>query len=92
MDTTRTHFLPPATSGDGTTGFLLLSTSPSSPWWSFGSIHATKCAEGSKIARIGDDGDSGHAATENYMGFVPLIPRNLPMVLDHNEINQNYTN
>ena len=37
-------------------------------------------------------GYSGHAVTENYMGFVPLIPKNLYMVLDHNEINQNYTN
>ena len=26
------------------------------------------------------------------MDFVPLIPRNLSMVLDHNEINQNFTN
>ena len=37
-------------------------------------------------------GDSGHAVAWNYMGFVPLILRNLYMVLDHNEINQNYTN
>ena len=37
-------------------------------------------------------GYSGHAVTGKDMGFVPLNPKNLSMVVDHNEIKQNFTN
>ena len=51
---TRTHFLPPATSGGRATAFRLISTSRSSPWWYFDSIHATNDAvKGRKETRIG---------------------------------------
>ena len=50
------------------------------------------CAEkGWKIDPIGG-GDSGHAMTGKNMGIVPLIPRNLSMVVDYNKIKQNITN
>ena len=51
---TRTYFLSPATSGGGTTAVRLISTSPSSPWWPFGSIHATSVHQmAKKKIRIG---------------------------------------
>ena len=37
-------------------------------------------------------GDSGHSVTGKDMGFVPLSPRNLSMVVDHNEIKPNFAN
>ena len=36
--------------------------------------------------------DSGHSVTGKDMGFVPLNPRNLSMVVDHNVNNPNFTN
>ena len=36
--------------------------------------------------------DSGHSVTGKDMGFDPLNPRNLSMVVDHNENNSNLTN
>ena len=36
--------------------------------------------------------DSGHSVTRKDMSFIPLNPRNLSMVVDHNENNLNFTN
>ena len=36
--------------------------------------------------------DSGHSVTGKTMDFVPLNPRNLSMVVDHNENKPNFTN
>jgi hypothetical protein len=56
------------------------------------------CRKGSKKDPIGGKidpifgGYSGHAVTVKDKGFVRLNPRNLSMVVDHNEIKPNFTN
>lgn len=35
--------------------------------------------------------DTGHAVTRNYLGYLPLLSDNLPVVVYHHDINHNVT-
>ena len=56
------------------------------------------CSKGPKINSMGGKKtrlnffDSGHAVTGKDMSFVLLNPRNLSIVVDHNENKPNFTN
>lgn len=57
----------------------------------FNDLIHNECIKSRKMSQRIDlisGGHSGQFMIENYMGFIPLIPSNLPTV-DHNEIKQN---
>ena len=95
---TRTHFLPPATSGGGTTIF----SSPPPRLAPYSDL-VTRFEPQSMQQGAENRPDrwqknstrffySGHSVTGKTMSFVPLNPRNLSMVVDHNENKPNFTN